>query len=90
LIWPAESSEAVVDNELEETYLLPDESSLLETAEVDSTSDEVVVEFEDLELSPIEEDSELMFTEDVADDDSGLFDPAQTVEFESDEQKHDS
>ena len=79
------SSEAI-----EETYLLPDEPATEYSSKSSLVDDVEVLEFEDLEPAPMDDDPELSFS--VGDDSLSeeSFDPAQTVDFEDNYEDDDS
>ncbi len=90
LKWPTSSLENEATDSIEESYLLPEESSIFDATKTDSSELGETIDFDELELTPIEEDDPSMFYGDEATEDLFAFDPEQATDFIADDQAPDA
>jgi len=86
LTWPTMPSDSESADAIEETYLLPEETPEFGAARTVSSELGETIDFEELELKPIEDDDPSMFYSDEATDAPFFFDPEQTTDFVEDDQ----
>ena len=90
LRWPTTSLENEVSDTIDESYLLPEESTTFDAAKTVSSELGETIDFDELELTPIEEDDPSMFYGDVATEEPFAFDPEQATDFIEDDQAPDA
>jgi len=90
LTWPTMSSDSESADVVEETYLLPEEATELDAATTVASELGETIDFDELELKPIEEDDPSMFYGDEGGEELFVIDPEQTIDFVEDDQEPDT
>lgn len=90
LRWPTTSLENEATDSSEESYMLPEESTAFDATKAVSSELSEAIDFDELELTPIEEDDPSMFYGDEGTEEPFAFDPEQAAEFIEDDQAPDA